>query len=217
MSSQVRSSSLALRFLSRRRVRLVPASTTVALSNESFPSWRRSSGKVSIKGSIFELDSELRFVCFAGAFWGIRPPSSKLSKKSYRFRPVVLATKAFGMVEEEVIASQVGNRNAGKLPISLKLVPLLKDAKEELTTRLVSLWRSDPQADLLGEVSWKICHHVFSHASWFLMRAEFSEERSLRWEEGILAELETLRMCEKGTGGFAQLHLVYAVKKEHEV
>ena len=117
------------------------------------------------------------------------------------------------MVEEEVFASQVGNRNSGKL----ELVPLFKDAREELTTRLVSISVSDPQADLLGDVSWQICHHVFSHAGWFLMRAGFSEERSLRWEEGILAELETLRMCEKGTGGFAQLHLVYAVKKEHDV
>lgn len=43
-----------------------------------------------------------------------------------------------------------------------------------------------------------------------------SLRNSRRREEGCVAELERIRECEEGKGGFAQLHLVYAVKKRGE-
>lgn len=71
-----------------------------------------------------------------GAFWGIREPTSKLSKKSYRFRPVVLATQAFELVEEDVIAGQVGNRHTGESTKASLLFHLGEIAHSKLTTRL---------------------------------------------------------------------------------
>lgn len=69
----------------------------------------------------------------------------------------------------------------------------------------------------MGETFFKIVHHVYKNATWFLMQAGFPQERSKLWEKECLNELERLRDCEKGKGGYAQLHLVYAVKKEDEV
>jgi len=66
----------------------------------------------------------------------------------------------------------------------------------------------------LGAIFFDIVLHVFSHGSWFLMQAGFPQDKSKLWEKECLMELEGFKDCEKGKGGYVQLHLVYAVKKE---
>ncbi|KAL7409297.1 S-adenosyl-L-methionine-dependent methyltransferase [Mrakia frigida] len=112
------------------------------------------------------------------SFWGTR------GSTDYRFKPDVLVTQAFDLVEEEVVTAQFGCRGV------------------------------DPIADQLGTTFLEICKHIISNGSWFLLQAGFSQEQGAEWARECALELATMEKCEFGKGAHAQLHLVYAVKKK---